>query len=152
MATTPPTTAAATTTTTAKLTNCTTKQLAITIGQSQGAAGHVYLPILFQNSGTTPCTLGGFPGVAATQSNGQQAVQASRTTATPRTIIVAAMGYGSALLTGVDVPSGAETSCPTYPGLLVTPPNDTQSQALTAQVPGCAGLTIGPIVAGTVGQ
>ena len=141
-----------TTTTVAKLAGCTTKSLATTVGQAQGAAGHNYIPIVFQNIGSTPCTLGGFPGVALTNSAGQQVIQAVRTSAVPKTITLAAQGFGSALLTATDVPSGNETTCPTYAGALVTPPNDTSSQALTVQVPGCSTPTIGVVVPGSAGQ
>jgi hypothetical protein len=147
------TTTQATTTTVAKLATCTTKNLAISTPGSQGAAGSVYVPVVFQNIGTTTCTLGGFPGVAGTSASGGQQTQATRTSANPTTITLTPNAFASSMVKGSDVPSGSATSCPpNYAGLLVTPPNDTQSQALTVSIPSCAGLTVSPVVAGSNGQ
>jgi hypothetical protein len=146
------TTQPVTTTTAASTAACTTTNLAISVGQSQGAAGHIYIPILFKNVGSTPCTMGGFPGVAATTSGGQQAVQATRTSATATTITVPPGSFASAMLVATDVPSGTATTCPTYPGILVTPPNTAKSQALSVQVPGCSAPTISPVILGSAGQ
>jgi len=147
-----PTTTAPSTTTTAKTLACTTKSLAISVGQSQGAAGTIYVPIVFQNTSSTPCTMGGFPGVAGTGVAGQQTSQARRTSATPRTITVAPGSSASALVSATDVPSGTATTCSNFSGLLVTPPNDVNSQALTVQIPDCSGLSVSPVVPGTSGQ
>jgi hypothetical protein len=138
--------------TTAAMTQCRSATLAISVGESSGAAGHTMVPVVFKNTGSASCTLFGFPGVAALDSAGHQAAQATRTsTPSPTRVTLPAGASASALVTATSVPSGTATSCPTWVGLLVTPPNDTQSSKLSVQLPGCPGFTVGPVVAGTTG-
>lgn len=147
------TTSKAVTTTTAGTVQCRFASLSISAGQANGAAGHSMVPIDFKNTGATSCTMFGFPGVASLTSSGAQAAQATRsTTPAPARITLAPGASGSALVTATDVPSGTLVTCPTWAGLLVTPPNDTQSARLTVQLPGCPGFSVGPVVAGTAGM
>ena len=136
----------------AKTTSCKTSDLTITVGPSQGAAGHVYIPILFQNTGASSCTINGFPQVAGTNSSGQQVAQAAHSSGTPSTVVLPVKGFSSATLTAINVPSGNETSCTNFAGLNVTPPDNTTGVSITVQTPGCAGLSVSPVVAGTSGQ
>ena len=147
------TTAKAATTTPAGTVQCRFAMLSISVGQANGAAGHSMVPVVFKNTGSAPCTMFGFPGVASLTSSGSQAAQATRSTTTaPARITLAPGASGSALVTATDIPSGTMVSCPTWAGLLVTPPNDTQSARLTVQLPGCPGFSVGPVVAGTAGM
>jgi len=141
----------ATTTTSSGPAQCTTKTLAITPGQSSGAAGHIMTPIIFTNSGSIPCVIGGFPGVAGTNASGAQIAQAGRTGASKGTISLAPGAAASTTVTGVDVPSGNQTTCPTFAGILVTPPNDVNSVQLSVQIPGCAGFSVSAVVPGSAG-
>jgi hypothetical protein len=50
---------------------CATSQLTLSLGQSQGAAGNFYTPLIVTNSGAT-CTLFGYPGVSYINSAGAQ--------------------------------------------------------------------------------
>ena len=136
----------------AKTTSCTTSDLTITVGPSQGAAGHVYIPILFQNTGASSCTIDGFPQVAGTNSSGQQVAQAAHSSGTPSMVVLPVKGFSSATLTAINVPSGNATSCTNFAGLNVTPPDNTTGVSITVQTPGCAGLSVSPVVAGTSGQ
>jgi hypothetical protein len=43
---------------------CRTKDLTLTLGQSEGTAGSIYEPLRFTNKGATSCTLYGYPGVS----------------------------------------------------------------------------------------
>ncbi|WP_158607844.1 DUF4232 domain-containing protein [Nocardia panacis] len=43
---------------------CTTSNLTVTLGRQEGAAGHIYAPLVFTNSGTEACTIYGYPGVS----------------------------------------------------------------------------------------
>jgi hypothetical protein len=45
-------------------TGCLTRYLYGSVGLSQGAAGSIYIAIVFKNLNNVPCTLYGFPGVA----------------------------------------------------------------------------------------
>ena len=52
---------------------CTPAQLKFRIGQGDGAAGHVYYPLVFTNVSGVACTLRGYPGVSSlTGRNGRQ--------------------------------------------------------------------------------
>ena len=51
---------------------CTSAQLTVTTGGSQGAAGTEILQLVFTNTSPTMCTLQGFPGVSAVIANGVQ--------------------------------------------------------------------------------
>ncbi|WP_426515012.1 DUF4232 domain-containing protein [Diaminobutyricibacter sp. McL0618] len=43
---------------------CGLSALTITLGETQGGAGSRYVPIVFTNKGSTPCTLNGYPTVS----------------------------------------------------------------------------------------
>jgi hypothetical protein len=143
------------------LSACTTAQLQVTAGLSSGAAGTIGQVVLFENTSTTTCLLHAFPGVAGLDSSGNQLVQATRvvnlapfsgSTASLPTVQLTPGSTGSALVLGSDVPVGAATSCVTYAALLVTPPNALQSVHVDASLPGCSGLRVGPVYAGTTGM
>ena len=149
-----------TSTTSATGTTCPFSALAIT-GSSQGATGHIAVTIVFKNIGSSTCTLSGYPGVAGLDSSGNQAVQATRTlngfvggvSQGPPPVVQLQPGQSaSAIAEGTDVPTGTETSCPSYPSLLVTPPNLRQSKTLPDGLPGCSGIQIHPVVPGTTGR
>ena len=153
------TTTSASTSTTAKPsttaagpTQCSTTSLSISVGQSQGAAGHIVEPLILKNSSSTSCVTGGFPGVAGTNSAGTQVIQAARAGASKGSLTLAPGTTASATLSAVDVPSGTETSCPTLAGLLVTPPNTTASVQVITSLPGCPGLSVTALVAGSSGM
>jgi hypothetical protein len=151
---------------------CADDQLTVTLGRSDAGLGHAGDALLFRNTGPAACTLGGYPGVALLDAAGKQVVQATRTltgylgglragTTTPPVLVVAPGATVSALLEGTDVPTGTATSCPVYARVLVTPPNQTASVALSLSVgpkglaetmPGCSTPQIHPVVAGTTGQ
>lgn len=130
---------------------------------ASSAAGHQGVVLLFFNNGSTSCVLFGYPGAAGLNAGGTQVVQAQRTltgmmgglapgvTALPR-ITLAPGQTASAVVEGTDVPSGTETSCPTYPSLLVTAPNAKASVTIPFALPGCSGLQVHPVVPGTSGS
>ncbi|MHA6764125.1 DUF4232 domain-containing protein [Streptacidiphilus sp. PAMC 29251] len=133
---------------------CIGSHLAVTAGQTGAAAGHVGARVVFKNTSNAACTLYGFPGVAGLDANGKQLVQAKRVTssflgtAKEAFVTLAPGGFASALIGGVDIPSGNATSCPNYPALLVTPPGTRASSKVALQMPGCPTLVVYPIVAG----
>ena len=144
---------------------CTTAVLSVSLGRSDAGAGHVGTVVLFRNTGTGPCVLSGYPGVAALDAQGAQVAQARRTAngylgglqsglTTGPTVTLTAGGEASALVEGTDVPSGSATSCPSYPAVLITPPGETHSVrlALAAPFPGCSDLLVHPVVPGTTGS
>jgi hypothetical protein len=140
--------------------NCTTSQITVSAGLSSGAVGTIAQVLVFENSSSSSCVLHGFPGVAGLDNAGNQLVQASRevdntpftgSTASLPTVTLLPGQSASATLFGSDVPTGSATSCVTYAALLVTPPNAFQSVKVDAQMPGCAGLRVSPVYAGTNG-
>ena len=146
------TTAKATTTTAPGPTRCTNSAISVTAGPSSGSAGHANTPVIFTNTSSSPCTIFGYPGVAALDSAGSQTAQATRTgTPQPPHLLLTPGNTASALVINTNIPSGNETSCPSWSGLLVTPPNDTKSTKLILQLPGCSGFTVSAVVAGPNG-
>ncbi|MEZ0068167.1 hypothetical protein ABIA32_004191 [Streptacidiphilus sp. MAP12-20] len=143
---------------------CTGSQITVGVGQSEGAAGHLVVVLSFTNYTDHACTLYGYPGVAGLDSSDNQIAQARRTlrgmmggaapgATEPATVVVAAHSAVSARVEATDVPQGGATSCPTYAGLLVTPPGTRAStRIVSVQLPGCSGLEVHPIVPGTTGN
>jgi DNA-binding beta-propeller fold protein YncE len=146
---------------------CLAYDLAVSAGQPVLGLGHEGLPLLFRNVSPGPCIIFGYPGVAALNSKGRQVVQAVRA---PRgylgglgngqakwpVVELSSGQYASALVEGDQGTTGSSSSCPSYPALLVTPP-DTTTQVLvsTARIPGglsgCSTIYVHPVVAGTLG-
>lgn len=151
---------------------CTPAQIAVSIGQGGAGLGHVGFPLLFTNKSSTRCVLSGYPGAAMLDASGRQVVQAARTPSgylggqaegspAPAAVYVYPGDTVSAMLEGTDNPIGASTSCPYYPDVLVTPPNQDVSVTLafdsvpagaTAGFPGCSTPQIHPMVPGRTGK
>ena len=145
-----PTSAPATTTTSPVAGKpCLDANLSVTNGQGSGAAGHIVTPLIFKNVGTVSCTLYGYPGVASLDASGAQAAQATRSASPSPTLVTLAVGgSATAQLTTTDVPSGSSPTCPTWSGLLVTPPNTKVSTHLTLSLAGCPGFSVTAVSAG----
>ena len=106
---------------------CTVSQLSLRLGTAGHAAGSTYQPIVFTNTGTTACTLRGYPGVSyvAPKSGAQVGAAATRDAAVAvRTITLAAGGHAAALLQLVNYLNYPATSCAAkaVSGLRVYPP------------------------------
>jgi hypothetical protein len=157
------TTATTPATTPASAALCAGPNVGVSGKMASAAAGHQGVVLLFVNNGSTSCVLHGYPGAAGLNASGAQVTQAQRTpagmmgglapgvTALPR-ITLAHGQTASAVVEGTDVPSGTETSCPTYPSLLVTAPNTKVSVTIPLSLPGCSGLQVHPVVPGTSGS
>lgn len=74
---------------------CTTADLTISLGQGQAGAGNIEVPVLFKNVGSAPCTITGYPGIAALDASGNQVTQAERSPS----------GYFGGLAPGQTTPS-----------------------------------------------
>lgn len=117
---------------------CDGPTLAVSVGNGEGAAGTVHYPILFTNRGDTSCYLQGFPGVAAANVGGAANVNATRDTGVRATRIVLATGRTAhADLAVRNVPPGS-AACPSYPVLLVTPPDSRRTSTISRRVQPCA--------------
>lgn len=146
---------------------CKVSQLRISAGDDQGAAGNSGMPIVFTNIGQSPCSMGGYPGVAALNAQGTQVAQATRVVTgmmgglpnatTPIPVVTLTPGQSaSSEIEGSDVPPGGATTCVNYPAFLVTPPGETHSVKVTlitgGAFPGCYPISVNPVVPGTTGR
>jgi len=146
-----PTTAAPTTTAVAAGGPCTSGQLSVTTGGSQGAAGTEILPLIFTNTSSALCTLQGYPGVSAVIANGVQLGQpATREKFTPTPLIALEPGQTTVATFTYASPTIACPSPTLALGLRVYPPNQTAALFVaTTGVGACPGadsnFTIYPI-------
>jgi hypothetical protein len=106
---------------------CATGNLSLSVGQGQGAAGTSYVPIVFTNAGSKPCTLYGFPGVSFLDSSGHQlGVPATHTGGAEGVVTLAPKGTANAQLGLPDTGNFTAAGCQqaTSAKLQVYPPGD----------------------------
>jgi len=121
-----PTTAAPSTTAVAAGGPCTSGQLSVTTGSSQGAGGTDFLPLIFTNTSAALCTLKGFPGVSAVIANGVQLGQpAIRESLGTSPLVSLEPGQTTQATFTYVSPNIACTSPTLALGLRVYPPNQT---------------------------
>jgi hypothetical protein len=144
--------------------SCATTALRVSLGSGQGAAGSTYVNLLFTNTGSTTCTMAGFPGVSyVTGPGGTQIGQAAQRSGSSGTPVNLAPGaVASATLRQVNVQNYPAADCTPTPaaGLLVYPPGQITAAYVAFSAPGtgCATgtgaagqLTIGGVAAGSSG-
>jgi hypothetical protein len=120
------------------LATCQPSQLSVSVSDQMGAVGTGHQIISLANSGPSPCTLYGFPGLGLLNSAGQSVpLQVTRATAAgmsfpaiPKLTITLTAGGGAAAF-GMEWSNGPSTG--TY-SLQVTPPNDTGYLVVPDQV------------------
>jgi hypothetical protein len=140
---------------------CAHHQRHASLGRGDGAAGHVFWPIVFTNVSDAACTLRGYPGVSAVAGDdghrvGPPARRESRivTTVTLR----AHGGTASALLahTNADIPAPSLCHKARARGFRVYAPGQTLAFYLPKRHTTCRlarfGDTIRPVVNGRTGQ
>jgi hypothetical protein len=96
-----------------------------------GAAGTIYYPIEFSNTGSSSCTLRGFPGVAAINSSDHQLGKpAARFSASVHTVTLKPDQTAHALVGIIDDPAGVVSGCHggTAYGFQVYPPGQSHKQ------------------------
>ena len=139
---------------------CQTRYLGAKTGLSQGAAGSVYVDIVFTNLLNATCTLYGYPGVSL--GGGHPVTQigqaATENPATPRELVtLAPSGEAYATLRIVQAADFPSSSChpvqATY--LQVIPPNQTGTIYVAYRTTACAGsvnlLTVNVVQPGSGG-
>lgn len=127
----------------AAATDCTSEELSLSVGDSEGAAGTVYREIVFTNKGTRTCTMQGFPGVSyvAGDDGHQVGPAAYRDGAKGAPVTLKPGGTAVAPVGFVNVRNYDPAVCkPTkVRGLRVFPPQETESLFLELAGLGCAG-------------
>jgi Protein of unknown function (DUF4232) len=122
---------------------CSTSQLTVSLGASQGTAGSVIETIDFTNNGSADCTLYGYPGVSL--QGGSPAAQigaaAARSTTTPASLVTLAPGAVANAQLQVTVAGNYPSStCDPTPAssLLVYPPGQTAAASVSYSTTGCS--------------
>jgi Protein of unknown function (DUF4232) len=142
---------------------CTGSQLSLKINQGSSGMGHTGSVLVFTNTGSTACTLYGYPGAEVTENGSynfsprMNATRVSGGTAV-QTVTLAPGSSASAMLEWGVNPTGGGTAnaanCPGMGGgyLEVTPPNTTDTIKSDPPLDMCTDLQVFPVVAGTTGQ
>ena len=122
----------------------------------QGATGHGELGFALRNTGSGPCSTGGYPGVQFLGSGGAAlpTVPTHATTdffgSTPERALVVAAGQSVSFRLDVSHGSGSGADCHTASALQIIAPNDTAT--LTATIPGgaleCGAAIVSPVAPG----
>ncbi len=122
-------------------------------GQSQGAAGTITGVVTVTNTGTTPCTVDGYPTVGlysgsgapltVTMVNGLSVSVTPQAGAPPSSVTIAPSSTAQFAYQFSDVPTGSETSCPMSEQATVTMPGASASSPYFA-------LAIAPCNNGTI--
>ena len=121
---------------------CKTSSLEVWLGVGPGgaAAGSTYMPIEFTNTGSTSCTLSGYPGVSA-RSTSQLGSSASRNSQiASKTITLVSGGTAHAVLQITDVGNYPPATCApaTATTLRVYPPGSFTSEDIVFQLRACS--------------
>jgi hypothetical protein len=124
--------------------NCLTRNLTATVGSPQGYAGGLQIPIVFQNLGSAPCSLYGYPGVA--QAAGTPITNVGQPStenpASPRQLVTLPRnGSASAMLRVADSGNYPADTCKPVKAtwLAVIPPNQKTALHISFGSTACAG-------------
>jgi hypothetical protein len=143
------------------VTACRKGVLSVKLAGESAGSGHRSVTIVFVNTGRQPCTLHGYPGVAALDAGGKQVAQAARTEhgylgGLPQgtgatTVTLRPGGSASAIVEALAFRKSDGSACPAYRGLLVTAPGDVASTRLSWTTDSCDQLEVHPVVARSAG-
>jgi hypothetical protein len=140
---------------------CHFSQLAVRLGEHNGAAGTEYVAIVFTNRGSTTCSLRGYPGLSSVASHGHQIgspatrIRGGRPVAT---VVLRPGGVASAAYGQADALNFPKSACHpvTALGLRVHPPNLTLARYLPMKHLACSSTMLNasviyPVVRGPTG-
>jgi hypothetical protein len=142
--------------------SCTGSHISVKINQGSSGMGHTGSVLVFTNTGSSACTMYGYPGADVT--DGGQYNFASRMNATRvsgvavKTVTLSPGSSASAMLEWDVNPTDGEpasaANCPGQAGgyLEITPPNTIATIKSEPPLDMCAALKVYPVVAGTAGQ
>lgn len=139
---------------------CRTADLTAGVGHAGGAAGHLRIDIVLRNTGSSRCTLYGYPKVVPLTSKGEPLadlkVSHDGSVAVPKVKphrVVLAPGEKASFAVGYsDVPTG-DSPCPDASSMRVSPPEDSHALKVDAALNHACGpkITVSPVVRGTEG-
>ncbi|WP_051951203.1 DUF4232 domain-containing protein [Actinacidiphila yeochonensis] len=133
---------------------CATSNLRTTAEGVDSGAGSTMFELVFQNTGSAPCTLRGFPGVSFVKiHNIQLGKAATRTSGATSVVTLVPNGHAYADVRTVNGQGGysaAQCGLTTVPTLRVYPPNQTESTNIPWNTEECVGssvqnLQVGPV-------
>ncbi len=133
---------------------CATSRLRTTTAGTNSGAGSTMFQLVFQNTGSTPCTLHGYPGVSFVKIHNIQLGKAAARTggATPVvTLIPNAHAYADVrTVNGIGGYDASQCDLTTVPTLRIYPPNQTESTNIPWNTKECVGpdvqnLEVGPV-------
>lgn len=123
------------------LTRCVTGELSVSLGAGGAAAGSVYRPLIFTNTGSHTCELRGFPGVSYVAGDDGHQVGPAAAMSGERggQVPIPPGGTAQAQLQLVNVQNFDPADCNPVPvrGLRVYPPGDTASLLVQMDGTGC---------------
>ena len=128
---------------------CRVEVLNVRLGPSDGAAGTIYYPIVFTNTGPLRCTLTGYPGVSSVDAQGHQVgAAAKRQPPTPRVVVLAPGRSASAVYGQAQALNYPRSTCRpvTVRALRVYPPNETRWRTLALHHLVCSRNVVGSSV------
>ena len=121
---------------------CTTGELSASLGEGDAAAGSVYRPLIFTNTGSHTCELHGFPGVSYVAGDDGHQVGPAAAMSGERggQVPIAPGGTARAQLQLVNVQNYDPAACHPVPvrGLRVYPPGDTAALFVPVEGTGCS--------------
>ncbi|MFJ7624478.1 DUF4232 domain-containing protein, partial [Rhodococcus erythropolis] len=120
---------------------CAMGELNVTLGQPNGAAGSVELPVVFTNTGGRTCTLDGFPGVSyVTGASGSEVGAAAGRSGSGSLVSLAPGSAATSLVRATNVENYPADQCGVtdVAGLKVYPPNSYDSVFLAYPTKGCS--------------
>ncbi|GAB2933507.1 hypothetical protein GCM10027047_32440 [Rhodococcus aerolatus] len=128
---------------------CPAATLSLSLGQSSSGAGTQGIPLVFTNTGSTACTLSGFPGVSfvAGDAGDQVGAPATRTGPDGGAVVLDPGGVASALVLVAQAGNYPAADCSPTPvrGFRVYPPNDTDALFVPSPDTGCANPSVTPL-------
>jgi hypothetical protein len=124
---------------------CTSADLAVSLGASEGTAGKLHRALVFANTGRRSCTIQGFPGVSfVAGDDGHQVGQAADRDGLKGPAVRLTPGAtATAPLTFVNLGVFDPAVCRPTPvrGLRVYPPHETRAKFVPFDTTACAGTT-----------
>jgi hypothetical protein len=120
--------------------SCTTNGLSVKVGQTEGAAGSIYVTLDFTNTSGSTCTLYGYPGVSLANGTTEVSPGADRSTVTAASLVSLAAGATAhAVLQVGDAGNYPSSTCGPKPtnAIKIYPPNETSSLYVSYSTSAC---------------